>query len=313
MRVFVAGATGAIGRYLVPRLISAGHEVIGMTRSPDKADWLRDAGADVAIADALDRSTLIAAVREAKPEVVMHQLTGLTGVANYRRFDKSFALTNQLRTIGTDNLLEAARAAGARRFIAQSYGSWNYERTGSRVKTEQDALDPNPPANQARTLQAIRYLERAVESAHGIEGLSLRYGNFYGPGSGLSRDGEIAAAVRKRQFPVVGDGEGIWSFIHLDDAAAAAVAALDNGAPGIYNVCDDEPVAVRAWLPAFATAVGAKPPRHVPVWLGRLLAGEVVVSMMTQTRGASNAKARLELSWLPRYATYRDGFRLGLG
>lgn len=313
MRVFVAGATGAMGRYLVPRLIAAGHEVTGLARSQQTADWLRGAGVQVAMADALDRDGLITAVREAKPEAVIHQLTGLAGATDYRRFDKSFALTNRLRMIGTDNLLEAARAAGARRFIAQSYGGWNYTRTGGPVKTEQDPLDPHPPANQTKTLEAIRYLEQAIGSADDVEGLSLRYGNFYGPGSGLSRDGDIAAAVRKRRFPIVGDGGGIWSFIHLDDAAAATVAALEHGAPGIYNICDDEPVPVRTWLPAFAQAIGAKPPRHVPVWLGRLLAGDVVVSMMTQVRGASNNKARLELAWLPHYGTYRDGFSLGLG
>ena len=313
MRVFVAGASGAIGEYLVPRLVADGHDVIGMTRSAQRGERLRDYGAEIAVADALDRAAVIAAVRDAKPEVVIHQLTGLTGVTDYKHFDKSFALTNRLRTEGTDNLLAAARAAGARRFIAQSYGGWNYERVGGPVKNEQDPLDPNPPKNQMESMRAIRHLEQAVAAADDIEGLSLRYGGFYGPGSNLAPDGDIAGVVRKRQFPIVGDGGGIWSFIHLDDAAAATVAALDRGAPGIYNICDNEPVPIRTWLPEFAKLIGAKPPRHVPVWLGRMLAGEVVVSMMTQIRGASNAKARASLDWEPRYPTYREGFRSGLG
>jgi nucleoside-diphosphate-sugar epimerase len=250
------------------------------------------------------------AVMRAEPEVVIHQLTGLTGVKSYRNFDKEFALTNRLRTEGTDHLLAAAQAAGVRRFIAQSYGNWNYARTGSGLKTEEDPLDANPPRHQRQTLAAIRHVEEAVVGAGGI---ALRYGNFYGPGTGIALDGDVVRQVRKRRLPIVGDGAGVWSFVHMDDAATAAVDAIERGRPGIYNIADDEPAPVAAWLPALAEAVGAKPPRRVPVWLGRLAAGEVGVSMMTQIRGTSNAKARRELGFVPRYPSYREGFGRGLG
>jgi 2-alkyl-3-oxoalkanoate reductase len=313
MKVFVAGGSGAMGRRLVPQLVAAGYQVVAMTRDQDKASWLRRVGARPAIADALDRAAVIEALAGTEPEVVIQQLTALTGAKSYKNFDDVFALTNRLRTEGTDHLLEAARIAGVRRIVAQSYGNWNYERTGSAVKTEQDPFDPNPPAKQIKTLQAIRYLENAVINAVGIQGIALRYGNFYGPGTGLDLGGDIVAQVRKRAFPVVGDGSGTWSFVHMDDAAAAAIAAIEHGQPGVYNVADDEPAPVRKWLPDLAAVVGAKPPRHVPVWLGRLAAGEVGVSMMTQIRGTSNAKAKAELGWTPRYQNYREGFRHGLG
>ena len=222
-------------------------------------------------------------------------------------------MTNQLRTEGTDNLLAGARAAGTRRFIAQSFGNWDYARSGSGLKTEESALDPNPPEQQQKSLAAIRYLEAAVTGAEDIEGIALRYGNLYGPGTSIALDGDIVATVRKRGLPLVGDGAGVWSFIHAEDAASAAVAAIEHGAPGVYNVCDDEPAPVSVWLPELARAVGAKPPFRVPVWLARPLIGEVGVSMMTQIRGASNAKARRELGWQPRYKTWREGFRKGLG
>jgi nucleoside-diphosphate-sugar epimerase len=237
-------------------------------------------------------------------------------VKNYAKFDEEFALTNRLRTEGTDYLLAAARTVGARRFIAQSYGNWNYARTGPKtgLKTEEDPLDPTPPRHQQQSLQAIRYLENAVViAADGIEGVALRYGNLYGPGTGFALDGDIVATVRTRGFPIVGDGAGVWSFIHVDDAAAATVAAIQRGVPGVYNVADDEPAPVRTWLPALAQAVGAKPPRHIPAWLGRLVIGEVGMSMMTQIRGVSNTNARRELDWTPYYATWRQGFRTGLG
>jgi nucleoside-diphosphate-sugar epimerase len=312
MDVLVAGGSGAMGRRLVPRLLTAGHHVVATTRSSSNAEWLRRVGAEPAIVDALDRDAVMDAVKRAAPEVLIHQLTGLKGVHSYRNFDREFALTNRLRTEGTDHLLAAAQAVGVRRFVAQSYGNWNYARTGSGLKTELDPLDPDPPANQVRTLEAIRYLEHAVLNADGIEGVALRYANFYGPGTGIALDGDIVAQVRKRRMPIVGDGAGVWSFIHMDDAAAAAVAAMERGAPGVYNVVDDQPAPVRKWLPALAEAVGAKPPRHVPVWLGRLAAGEVGVSMMTRIRGTSNAKAKRELGWSPRYPSYREGFSLGL-
>jgi nucleoside-diphosphate-sugar epimerase len=316
VKVFVAGATGAIGKRLVPQLVARGDEVIALTHSPKNAESLRAAGAEPVVADALDRSVVMQALRQAAPEVVMHELTALAGAKNYRKFDDEFALTNRMRTEGTDYLLAAARAAGVRRFIAQSFGNWNYARTGnaSVPKTEEDALDPTPPRNQQQTLKAIRYLEHAVLNAEGIEGIALRYGNLYGPGTGFAADGgEIVEMVRKRAFPIIGDGGGVWSFIHVDDAASATIAAMLRGEPGVYNIADDEPAPVRVWLPELAHAVGAKPPRHVPIWLGRLIVGEVGVSLMTQIRGASNAKAKRALAWQPCYATWRQGFREGLG
>jgi len=313
MKVFVAGANGAIGKRLVPQLVASGYEVVAMTRSPQHVEPLRAAGAEPVVADALDRSAVMQALKQAEPEVVIHQLTALTGVKNYKQFDDEFALTNRLRTEGTDYLLEAARAVGARRFIAQSYGNWNYARTGAGLKTEEDPFDPTPPHNQRKSLQAIRYVEHAVLNADGIEGVALRYGNLYGPGTGLAADGDIVATVRKRGFPIVGDGAGVWSFIHVADAASATVAAIVRGAPGVYNIDDDEPAPVGIWLPELARAVGAEPPRHIPAWLGRLVIGEVGVSMMTQIRGTTSAKARRELDWTPSYSTWRQGFRTGLG
>jgi nucleoside-diphosphate-sugar epimerase len=313
MKVFVAGSSGAMGRRLVPQLVAGGYEVVAMTRGEGKAAWLRRVGAQPVMADALDRAAVADVVKASEPEVVIHQLTALSGAKSFKNFDKEFALTNRLRTEGTDYLLEAARAAGVRRVVAQSYGNWNYERTGSAVKTEQDPFDSHPPANQVKSLRAIRYVENAVVNAGGMEGIALRYGNFYGPGTGLDLGGDIVTQVRKHMFPIVGDGAGIWSFVHMDDAAAAAMAAIEHGRPGVYNVADDEPAPASKWLPDLAAVVGAKPPRHVPVWLGRLAAGEVGVSMMTQIRGTSNAKAKAELGWVPRYRTYREGFREGLG
>jgi nucleoside-diphosphate-sugar epimerase len=313
MKVFVAGASGALGKRLVPLLVASGHHVAAMTRSPQKTDAIRALGAEPVIADGLDRDAVMQAVTEVGPEVVIHQMTSLTGVKNFKKFDDEFALTNRLRTEGTDHLLEAAQAAGARRFIAQSFGGWNYERSGSGLKTEADRLDPTPPANQRKSLEAIRYLEERVVGATGIEGLALRYAGFYGPGTGLALDGDLAELVRKRKLPIVGDGAGVWSFIHVDDAAAATIAAMDRGVPGVYNISDDEPAPVAVFLPELARALGAKPPRRVPVWLGRLATGEVGVSMMTQIRGISSAKAKHELGWQPSYRSWREGFRTGLG
>jgi len=313
MKVFVAGGSGAMGRRLVPQLVAGGYQVVAMTRDQGKASWLRRVGAQPVIADALDRAAVAPVVKGSEPEVVIHQLTGLAGVKSLKNFDKKFALTNRLRTEGTNYVLEAARAAGVRRIVAQSYGNWNYERTGSPVKNEQDPFDPDPPANQVKSLQAIRYVEDAVVNSGGIEGIALRYGNFYGPGTSFDLGGEIVTQVRKRAFPIVGDGAGVWSFVHMDDAAAAAIAAIWHGRPGVYNVADDGPAPVATWLPDLAAAVGAKPPRHVPVRLGRLVAGEVGVSMMTRIRGTSNVKAKAELGWAPRYRTCHEGFRTGLG
>ena len=309
MKVFVAGGSGAMGRRLVPRLVAEGYQVVAMTRDAGKAPWLSAVGAQPVIADALDRAAVRAAVAGAEPEVVIHQLTALGGARDYKRFDREFALTNRLRTEGTDYLLEGARAAGVRRFIAQSYGNWNYARTGTGLKTAQDPFDATPPANQKQSLAAIRYVESAVT---GAEGIALRYGNFYGPGTGFAVDGAIVTRVRKRQFPIVGDGGGVCLCGHMDDSASAAIDAIVHGGLGVYNVVDDEPLPVSVWLPLLAEAVGAKRPMRVPVWLGRLAAGEVGVSMMTQIRGTSNAKAKAELDWAPRYRTCREGFRDGL-
>lgn len=311
-RVFVAGATGAIGRRLVPGLVESGYEVIAMTHSRGKTDVLRAAGARPMLADGLDRVAVMKAVMRSEPEVVIHEMTSLGGVTGLRNFDKQFALTNRLRTEGTDHLLEAARAAGARRFIAQSFGNWGYRRDGSSVTTEEDPLDPDPPASQRRSLAAVRHLERSVLQADGLEGLVLRYASLYGPGTSLTDDGEIVSMLRKRRFPIIGDGRGVWSFVHIVDAASATIAAVERGNPGIYNVADDEPASASEWLPELARIVGAPPPRHLPVWLGRIAGGAAVVSMFTRIRGAANGKAKRELGWTPRYASWREGFRYGL-
>lgn len=312
MRVFVAGATGVVGNRLVPLLVARGYDVVALTRSPDEVERLQTIGTEPVVADALDRDQLAGAVGDSGAEVIVHHLTGLTGLKSFKKFDDEFALTNRLRTEGTDNLIAAARAAGVRRVVAQSFGNWNYERTGAGLKTEDDPLDPNPPANQRRTLEAIEHVERAVTQADGIAGLALRCGNFYGPGTGFALDGDLAELVRNRKMPIVGDGGGVWSFVHMDDVATATIAAIERGAPGVYNIADDEPAPVATWLPDYARALGAKAPRRVPAWLARFAIGEVGVSLMTQIRGASNAKAKRELDWTPRYASWRDGFRDGL-
>jgi 2-alkyl-3-oxoalkanoate reductase len=315
MKVFIAGATGALGRVLVPQLVAGGHDVVGITRTPSKQDLLRSLGARGVVADALDPDAVARAVAESEPEVIVHQLTALSGSIDLRHIERDFAETNRLRTEGTDHLLAAGRAVGARRFVAQSYAGWPFARTGGPVKAETDPLDPTPPAPLREALDAIRHLEDAVTGARWTEGIVLRYGGFYGPGTsfGVRPEGEQVALLRKRRFPVVGDGAGVWSFIHIEDAAAATVAAIEHGERGIYNVVDDEPAPVSEWLPAAARAVGAKPPRRVPRWLGRIAAGEAATVMMTEVRGASNKKAKHELGWTPRYSSWREGFARGLG
>jgi nucleoside-diphosphate-sugar epimerase len=283
-----------------------------MTRSASKAGDLRAVGAVPVVADALDRDAVLEAVGRARPDVVVHQLTALAGAGSLRRFDAEFAETNRLRTVGTDYLLEAAVAGGARRFVAQSYAGWPYARDGGPVKAEDDPLDPDPPKPMRQTLAAIRHLEDAVLGAGGLDGVVLRYGGFYGPGTSVAEDGSIVEMVRRRRFPIVGEGSGVWSFVHVDDAAAATALAVEGGAPGIYNVVDDEPAPVREWLPELAAAVGARPPRRVPTALGRLLAGEAGVMLMNEARGASNAKAKAELGWRLGHPTWRSGFREGL-
>ena len=303
LRIFLAGATGTLGRRLVPRLIERGHHVTGATRS--QPERVRALGAEPAILDPLDAAAVRAAVVAAEPDVVVHQLTALSGLGLARNFDKAFAMTNRLRTEGTDHLIAAARAAGARRLVWQSYAGWPYAREGGPIKSENDELDPEPPADVRKTLAAIRHLEAAVTGAEGMKGIVLRYGGFYGPGTSIDAGGQHVELMRKRRLPVGGDGAGIWSLVHIDDAAAATVAAIEGGAPGIYNVVDDAPAPTSELLPALAVAVGAPPPRRLPGWLVRLMAGPQALSMMTRARGASNAKARRELGWTPRF-TWRD-------
>jgi 2-alkyl-3-oxoalkanoate reductase len=315
MRVFVAGATGALGRQLVPRLVAAGHEIVGTTRSREKFDEVRALGARPAAMDGLDPDQVGRAVSEAEPEVIVHELTALSGDLDPRKLDQTFAVTNRLRTEGTDHLLSAAKAAGVRRFVAQSFAGWQFARVGGRVKTEDDPVDTNPPPKVKGTVGGILYVEQAVTEADWVEGLVLRYGGFYGPGTslGINPDGEQTEAVRKRRFPIVGSGDGIMSLIQIEDAASATAAAVERGEPGVYNVVDDDPAPVRVWLPGLADALGAKPPRRVPLWLGRMLAGEGIAIMMTELRGASNEKAKREFDWSPRYPSWREGFAEGLG
>ena len=304
MRVFVTGATGALGRHLVPGLVAAGHEVTATTRTPGKAAQLRGAGAEPVIVDGLDRQAVITAVLAARPEVIVHEMTALASLRSLRNFDKEFAATNELRTRGTDNLLAAAAEAGTRRVIAQSYTGWTNERSGGPVKTEEDPLDTRPVPSATQAMTAIKYVEKTVP-LEAPEGIVLRYGSFYGPGTGDF----LLDAVRKRQLPLIGGGTGIWSFIEITDAAAATLAAVERGAAGVYNVVDSDPAPVAEWLPYLATVLGAKPPLRVPAWLGRLLAGDFAVALMTSARGSSNDKARKELGWEPRYASWREGFR----
>jgi 2-alkyl-3-oxoalkanoate reductase len=305
MRVFVAGATGAIGERLVPQLVERGHKVIGTSRSQEKADRLCSQGAEPVVLDLIDPRAVREAVAAARPQAIIHQATALAGMTDFKHFDRSFARTNRLRTEGTDALIAAAREAGVRRFVAQSYAGWPYARNGGPVKTEQDPLDPTPVPTMRETLAAIRHLEQAVVDAGGV---ALRYGGFYG-----SPEDAQLELVRKRRFPIVGDGGGVWSFVHLGDAAAATVLALENGAAGIYNIVDDEPAAVREWLPALAAAIGAKPPRRIPRWLARLVAGEAGIALMIEARGASNAKAKSELGWALGYPSWRQGFPAAYG
>ena len=312
MRVFVAGATGAIGRQLIPLLVQAGYSVTGMTRSENKAAGIRSAGADAAIADALDRDAVESAITRAKPEVVVHELTAIPQALDLRKVEEQFKSTNLLRTKGTDYLLAAAQLVGARRFVAQSYAGWPYARIGGPVKTEDDPLDPNPPAAFRETVRAIEHLESAVLQARGIEGVVLRYGGFYGPGNAIGEGGLVVNEVRRRRVPIIGGGTGIWSFIHIEDAARATLAAVERGMPGIYNIVDDDPAPVSEWLPTLASILRAKPPFRLPAWIGRFVIGEQGVMMMTQARGASNHKAKSQLGWQPIWPTWRDGFRYGL-
>jgi len=307
MRVFVAGATGAIGRQLVPRLVAAGHEVHGMTRSASKQGLLYELGAVPVVADALDPDQVAEAVAKARPEVIVHQLTALTGVERYS--EAAARETNRLRTEGTDHLLSAGHAVGVQRFVAQGVATFGvYARSGGPVKSEEDPLDPEPVPEMRSTVAALRHLERAVLGAGWTEGIVLRYGAFYGPGTSLAPGEPQFELIRKRRFPLVGDGGGVWSFIHIADAAEATLAAVEHGTRGVYNVVDDDPAPVAEWLPALAQSLGAKRPMRVPKFVARVAAGRAGVVMMTEIRGASNAKAKRELRWSPAHPSWRQGF-----
>jgi nucleoside-diphosphate-sugar epimerase len=303
MHILIAGATGAAGRALIPLLIANGHTVTGTTRTESKAGELRKLGANAQIMDGLDAASVKAAIDATQPDVIVHQMTALTGI-DMKNIDKAFHLTNRLRTEGTEHILAAAKG---KLLVAQSFAGWPYARTGGKIKTEADPLDPTPPKGIRETHAAIRKLEQLTTEAGGIV---LRYGGFYGPGSGMSADGgEQVEKIRKRQFPLVGNGEGIWSFLHTDDLATATLAAIEHGRPGeIYNIVDDEPAPTKEWLPFLAKTVGAKPPRKVPAWIAKFVASPAAVAMMTESRGASNAKAKAELGWVPTHPSWREGF-----
>lgn len=311
MRVLVAGATGAVGIPLIALLVRAGHSVVGLTHTASKAGLLRKLTAEPVVADGLDAAAIRAAVLAARPEVIVHEMTALRGPIDLRHFDRAFALSNRLRTEGLDHLLAAAAEAGTRRFIAQSFCGWPYARRGSHVKTEDEPLDPDPPGELRRTLSAIRYLETRLIQAPNIAGLVLRYGAFYGPDTGIL-DATVIEQLRRRRFPVIGGGTGWWSFVHIDDAAAATAVAVERGEAGVYNIVDDDPTPVAEWLPELAAAIGAKPPPHIPKWLARPLVGRHLVTIMTDARAGSNAKARRILGWRPVYRSWRDGFGAAL-
>jgi nucleoside-diphosphate-sugar epimerase len=305
MRVFVAGGTGAVGQPLVAQLVARGHQVTATTTGPAKLELLEQLGADGVVMDGLDAESVAEAVAKGRPDAIVHEMTGLSaahaGNPNMRSFDRWFASTNRLRIEGTDHLLAAAEANGVSHVVAQSYSGWNGIRKGGWVKTEEDPLDPEPPAAFRPVAEAIRYVEDKVLKAGGA---ILRHGTLYGPGA-LDL---FAEPLRKRQFPLIGGGTGYSSWTHLEDAASAAVLAVEKKARGVFNIVDDEPAPASAWLPYLAAVAGAKRPMGVPKWLARLLAGDVVVTMMTEGRGFSNAKAKLELGWEPRYPSWRQGF-----
>jgi nucleoside-diphosphate-sugar epimerase len=312
MKIFLAGGAGVVGRGLVPVLVAAGHQVVATTRSASKTGLLRAAGAEPVIVDGLDREAVRKAVEDARPDVIVHQMTALASLKDLKDLDGEFVITNRLRTEGTDHLVAAARAAGVRRFVAQSYTGWPNERVGGRVKTEEDPLDPDPPATMRQILASIRRLETTVAGLADMVGVVLRYGSFYGPGTALGAGGDMLEMARKRRLPLIGGGAGVWSFIHMDDVARATRLAIEGGPGGIYNIVDDDPAEVSVWLPELARAIGAKPPFRVPAWVGRLAVGEAGVSAMTRTRGSSNAKAKRTWDWTLTYPSWREGFRRGL-
>jgi nucleoside-diphosphate-sugar epimerase len=320
MKILIAGASGAIGRALVPLLVGAGHDVVGVVQRPRSAELVRAMGAEPRTADALDRAAVLACFREVRPEVVIHQATAIPPNVDMRRFDRDFTLTNLLRTEGTRNLLAAAVEVGTKHFIAQSFAGWTYGRTTNggkpiktprtaKLKAEDDPLDPHPPKKMRTTLDALKTLEQAVLSESRLSGTVLRYGWFYGPHTSIAKDGSVVQALRRRKLPLVGDGAGMWSFVHIEDAASATAAAVTAGCSGIFNVADDEPAPVSEWLSFLAHCAHAQPPRQVPVWLARMLIGEHIVAVMNEIRGVSNAKIKRELGWTPRWPSWRQGFQ----
>ena len=304
MRILVAGATGVIGRQLVPRLVRNGHEVIGMTRESGKRALLESMGAVPLVADALDKVQVTDAVAQSRPEAIIHQLTAI-GSVNTRRMRRDFAMTNRLRTIGTDHLLAAAKAARVERLVAQSHVAI-YDRTGGGLRRETDPLDSSSPYQMRPNQDALKHLENAVLGARWTEAIVLRYGWFYGPGTTLAPNGDSFEMIRSRKFPLVGDGGAIWSFVHVGDAAEATIAALERGRPGIYNIVDDDPAPVSEWLPEVARRLAAKPPLRIPRFIGRMFAGEAGIVLMTELRGASNEKAKRDLGWRPEHPTWRE-------
>lgn len=312
MKIFIAGGSGAIGRRLIPLLAASGHEVVATTRTAAKAGILEQLGAKPVIMDGLDREGVVAAVQAAGPEVVVHQMTDLTSLRNLKRVDEELRTTNRLRTEGAESLLEAARRSGARAFVAQSYGGW-LSGSGPRVQNEDAPVEANPPAAARRSVETVARLEKLVAGASGVVGVALRYGSFYGPGTAIARDGEMTRMVRERKFPIIGDGRGVFSFIHIDDAARATLAAIERTPPaGVYNIVDDDPAEVAVWLPELARAIGAREPRRIPVWIGRLFVGEPGIYAMNKVRGWSNEKARRVLQWRPVLRSWREGFRTAL-
>ena len=311
MKIFVAGATGVIGRSLVPLLVRAGHDVVGMTSSPQKVEQLRSMGATPAVCDALDAEAVQRVVVEAAPGAIVHELTRIPQKLDPRRYAEQFAATDRLRTEGTKNLVNAALAVGARRFVAQSV-AFAYAPNGGTTKTEQDALYLDAPREFRGRVEAIRELERLVLETPGLEGIVLRYGYLYGPGTAWAKGGHMASLVRKRRLPIVGRGTGVWSFVHVDDAAAATVAAVERSRAGVFNVVDDDPAPVAEWLPVYAKTLSANKPFRVPTIIARLGAGKYGAEMMTKASGASNAKAKQEFGWHPVQASWRDGFRANI-
>jgi nucleoside-diphosphate-sugar epimerase len=297
----------------VPLLASAGHDIVASTRKPENLATLETHGAKPILLNGLDAAAVMRAVMSVAPDAIVHEMTALASLRSFKYFDDEFAATNRLRTDGTKNLIEAARAAGVPSLIAQSYAGWPSVRRGGRIKTESDSLSRSVPVTMTKSLAAIRTLEETVCQSTDVRGAVLRYGSFYGPGTYIAPNGEMVDLVRKGKFPIVGTGSGVWSFIHVDDAARATLLALERGATGLFNIVDDEPVEVSIWLPELARIVGAKPPRHLPVWLARWLVGDAGILMMTEARGASNAKAKAELGWQPDFFNWRDGFRHELG